>query len=170
MRVLIIVLLTLIYVPTSFPKQAICQEEPKANAKKSVLSTKMRADSLSFLPKGTIISRRSKDKIYCFLPRNTVIQGLLCRGDKNRGWETVFYRNGKLAMAWLARAEEIQGVPCMAASFWTEVFRRKAAVYFYDNGKLARCKLAKDVNIEGHAFKKGEHVSFDREGRLILRE
>ena len=166
MRVFIIVFLTMICF--TFPRHAVGQEELKTKAKKPAISTEIQADSLSFLPKGTIISRQTQDKIYCFLPRNTMIQGLLCRGDKHRGWETVFYRNGKLAMAWLARTEEIQGVPCMAASFWTEVFRGKAAVHFYDNGKLERCKLAKDVTIEGHAFKKGEHVSFDREGKLIL--
>ena len=131
--------------------------------------TEVRTDSLLPLPQGTIISRQTRDRIYCFLPRNTEIQGILCRGDRHRGWETEFYRNGKLAKAWLAREQVIQGVPCMKASFWTEVFRRDAAVYFHPNGKLAKCKLARDVTLQGHKFKKGQHVRFDPEGKLILK-
>ena len=162
----IILLLIMIYLTS--PVNVVSQKKSGKN-KQDGQSSHIENDSLlSFLPDGTIIHKRTKDKIYCFLPHNTKIQGLLCRGDKHRGWETVFYVNGKLALAWLAKPEDIQGVPCASASFWTELFGRNAAVSFHANGKLARCKLARDATIDGHAFKKGDHVRFDSKGKLIL--
>ena len=167
MKIYIVLLLTMSCL--TFSASAFTQKHVSSSKQKE-RATEIRDDSLSFLPQGTIIHKRTKDKIYCFLPHNTKIQGILCRGDKHRGWETVFYANGKLAKAWLARTEEIQGVPCKAASFWTELLGGGAAVDFHDNGKLARCKLAKGITIEGHAFKKGDHVRFDRQGKLVLQK
>lgn len=168
MRMYIILLLTMIYLTS--PVNVFGQKESNKNNQKE-RPTQIQNESPAFLPEGTIIHKRTKDKIYCFLLHNSEIQGILCRGDKHRGWETVFYVNGKLAEAWLARTEEIQGVPCMAASFRTEILRSffgSARVNFHDNGTLKRCKLAKDTTIESHAFKKGDIVQFDREGKLIV--
>lgn len=165
MRMLMFLLLTIIYLNPSV--NAAGQEEAKKNEQKEQ-STEIQKELPSFLPVGTIIGKRTKDKIYCFLIRNTEIQGLLCRGDTHKGWETVFYIDGRLALAWLARQEEIDGIPCAAANLWTELFGGSAAVYFHDNGKLAQCKLARDITVDGHFFKKGEHIHFDREGHLIL--
>ncbi|MCK5565329.1 MAG: hypothetical protein KAJ07_08790 [Planctomycetes bacterium] len=152
-----------------------CTEEvknPDAKGNNAEISQKQTAqdqdDRPSFLPEGTIIFRRTEDEIICFLPQDTEIQGLVCRGD-GHDWQTVFYTNGKLALAWLAETTEIQGVPCMAASFLREVFGGSSGVRFHDNGNLSRCKLAKNFTIEGRAFKKGDHLSFDREGKLIVK-
>ncbi len=168
MKVFIIILFTMIYFIS--PVDVFSQKRLKTKKPEQNLPSLVRNDSLSFLPAGTMISKRTKDKIYCFLPQNTLIQSFWCRGGRHRDWETVFYRNGKLAQAWLAKDQKIQGIPCMAASFWTEVFGGKAAVYFYDNGKLAKCKLAKNITIQGHTFKKGEHVRFNRDGKLIVNQ
>jgi site-specific DNA-adenine methylase len=59
-------------------------------------------------------------------------------------------------------------VPCAPASFWTELFGGSAAVSFHVNGKLAKCKLSRDAIINGRSFEKGDLVSFDPKGRLIL--
>ena len=168
MKIFFSLLLTAFYL-LSPPHTAAWEKVEKGMHQPNPITTNGK-DSLTFLPQGTIIHKRTDDKIFCFLPRNTEIQGILCRGDSHRGWETAFYRNGKLALAWLARTEEIQGVPCMKASFWTEIFGGGAAVHFHDNGRLAKCKLARDAIIQGHTFKKGDHVSFDREGKLILKK
>ena len=148
------------------PAQSTGQQQPvRADSSQSGLTVPN--DSLPTLPKGAIIHKVTEDKVYCFLPANTLIQGILCRGDKHRGWETVFYRNGKLALVWPARDTEIQGVPCRAASFWTEVSGGSARVTFYPNGRLKSCKLAKDCTIQGHRLKKGEHVEFNSKGKLL---
>lgn len=166
MKMSIILVLTMIYF--SSPFNVVSQENPAQN-KQNGQSSYVENDSLfSFLPEGTVIHKRTKDKIYCFLPHNTKIQGILCKGGNQHDWETVFYVNGKLALAWLAKPEEIQGVPCASASFWTELFGSTAAVTFHNNGKLAGCKLAKDVTIDGHSFEKGDYVRFDSKGKLIL--
>lgn len=165
MKTFIVILFVLISSASSV--NAIDRQESQKKKQKEQ-TAEIGKDSLSFLPEGTIIANRTKDRIYCFLSQDAEIQGILCRGDRNRGWETEFYTNGKLAKAWPARTEIIQGVPCMKASFWTELFKSDAAVYFYDNGKLAKCKLAKDTIIAGHTFKKGEHLRFDRAGGLIV--
>ncbi len=126
-------------------------------------------DNLKFLPKGTVIRKVVGEKIYCFLPRNVRIQGVLCRGDESRGWETVFYSNGKLALAWLPEPQKIQGVPCAASSFWSELFTKTAAVYFYKNGKLKSCKLDSDLTVTGKKFEAGERINFDESGKLIFK-
>jgi len=125
-------------------------------------------DSLSFLPKGTRIFSIHENKIVCFLPKNMEIQGVLCRGHAN-DWQTAFYKNGELELAWLAKDQEIQGFPCKKASFWTELFSSSAAVHFHENGKLKKFKLAKDMTIQGHRFKKGTIVRLDKKGKLILK-
>ena len=130
--------------------------------------TEAKNDSLSFLPKGTKIFSIHENKIVCFLPQNMEIQGILCRGHAN-DWQTVFFKNGKLELAWLAEDQEIQGYPCKKASFWTELFGKSAAVHFHENGKLKRFKLAKKMTIQGHRFKNGSVVRLDTEGKLVLK-
>ncbi len=166
MRMSIFLVLTLLYLAP--PGTVVSREIVYKNRQGDSFSHFENDSLFSFLPEGTIIHKRTKDKVYCFLPRNTIIQGILCRGDKHRGWETVFYVNGKLALAWLAKSENIQGVPCASASFWTELFGGTTAVSFYPDGQLEKCKLARDVTIDGHALKKGDHIRFTPNGKLML--
>ena len=163
MRISIFLLMIISFTPLNkVPAQNVHRtDKPKEPV------NEIQRDSLAFLPKGTIIHKRTKDKIYCFLIQDTDIQGVLCRGDKRRGWETVFYSNGQLAQAWPAKTQKIQGIPCMKASFWTEVFGGGAAVYFHRNGKLAQCTIAADTTISGKHFEKGDHLYFDAGGKLL---
>jgi hypothetical protein len=126
-------------------------------------------ESLSFLPQGTRIVKIVDNKIITFLPKNMEIQGILCRGHAN-DWQTVFYKNGKLELVWLARDQEIQGYPCKKATFWTEIFGSSAGVHFHENGKLKKFKLAKDMTIQGHRFIKGDIIRLDTEGKLVLKK
>jgi len=127
-------------------------------------------DSLAFLPQGSVISSRDVNKIICFLPGNTMVQGLLCHGHKH-DYQTVFYTNGNLSLAWLVNDTVIQGIPCAAASFWTEILRGSygsAGVHFHPNGKLSQCKLSRDFKIDEHTFKKGDVLHFDEVGNLVI--
>lgn len=121
------------------------------------------------LPAETVVHFRSDGTIdWCFLPENTMIQAVLCRGDGYGGWQTAFHSNGELRVAWLAEDQVIQGVPCKAATFFTELFGGGAGVHFHPNGRLARCKLAEDFIVEGIAFQKGDQLRFTEDGQIDL--
>lgn len=120
------------------------------------------------LPAGTVVQfRTDRTMEWCFLSKDAKLQGHVCRGSGRGGWQTAFHSNGILKVVWLAQDEEIQGVTCQKASFWSDVFGGGVGVAFHDNGRLAKCKLAKAVTIENIAFKKGDQIKFDRNGQLI---
>jgi hypothetical protein len=120
------------------------------------------------LPAGTRITLTLQGALdWCELPTDMQIQGILCKGEGVGGWQMAFYPNGKLKLAWLAHDQEIQGFPCMEASYGADVGGGDVGIHFHDNGNLARCKLAKVFTVAGHKFNKGEHVNLDREGKLV---
>ncbi len=102
------------------------------------------------------------------LPSDTYIQSYLCKGEGPGTWHTVFYPNGQLKLMWSAKDQWIQGIPCREASFWTDAFGGGVGVHFYPNGKLMQCKLAQDFSLDGHFFKRGQHINFDENGQLVI--
>lgn len=110
----------------------------------------------------------------CGLPTDTMIQGHLCKAGAD-AWCPEFYPDGKLRVAWLARDEEIDGVPCASASLGKEILRLvgvragKPIARFYHNGRLQYAMLARDATIQGHAFRKGESIDLSPDGKLDLR-
>lgn len=98
------------------------------------------------------------------LPDDMVFQGLLLKNGK-KDWRQHFYKDGKLSKCYLARDEEIQGMPCIKASIRGTLGGR-TFVRFHEDGKLESCKLAGGISVEGHEFKKGDRIAFDREGEL----
>ena len=127
-----------------------------------------REDTLSgqSLPLGTIVFF-SRDGVMesCFLQRDTEIQGHLCKG-RSDNWSTAFHPNGELKLAWLAKDEIIQDVPCASVSFWKDAFGSGAGTYFFADGKLRGCKLAQDATVGGLSFRKGDHVAFEENGKV----
>ena len=111
---------------------------------------------VQFYPEGPPLSAE--------LPKNMMYQGLLLKHGKH-DWRQDFFKDGSLKGASLARKEEIQGVVCAKASILGTLSGR-TGVRFHDNGKLESCKIAESVTIEGHAFKKGDRISFDCDGAL----
>lgn len=121
-------------------------------------------------PAGTRISFAADGTLdRCFFPHNVQIQGVNCKGTGIDGYQMLFYPNGKLRLAWLAQDQEIQGVPCMEASFWADAFGGGVGVSFHDNGILARCKLSQNCIMQGRSFKRGQHVSFDNQGHIVAK-
>jgi hypothetical protein len=102
--------------------------------------------------------------LWAELSRDMMYQGLLLKNGK-KDWSQHFYKDGSLEKASLARKEEIQGVVCAKASILGTLGGR-THVRFHDNGKLESCKLAEPVTIEGQAFKKGDRITFNRDGAL----
>jgi len=119
------------------------------------------------LPGGTWLHlTRDGKPDYCFLPRDSVIQGHRCKGS-GHSYMTAFQPGGALELCWLAEDETIHGVPCMQASFLSEVFGGGAGTYFHEDGTVARCKLAADTTISGRSLHRGDHVALDRAGKLV---
>ncbi|MFM7750498.1 MAG: hypothetical protein ACKPB0_08785 [Opitutaceae bacterium] len=124
------------------------------------------------LPKGTEVVFDGGGRLRnCLLPENTMIEGHLCLG-KGTHWSTGFHPNGQLRLAWLARDEEIQGVPCLAAGGVLRaigkalVGRNQGGVFFHGNGNLSSALVSRDCVVQGRAFKRGELIRLDRDGNV----
>ena len=105
--------------------------------------------------------------LFIALPHPMKLQEVMCNGEGPGSWHTVLYPSGQLKLAWPSEDQDVQGIPCREATFFTEMFGGGAGLYFHPNGKLRRCKLSKDFIIEGRSFKRGEHPEFDEQGRLV---
>ena len=134
-----------------------------------------REDTLSGqpLPAGTVVHLTPDGYFdWCFLQQNTEIQGHLCRGE-GHGFMTGFHPNGQLKTAWLAQDEIIQGIPCAKFKFlsallgWVDDSGKDGSTRFHENGLLRYCAFSENFTIEGHNFKKGDAVIFDRDGKLV---
>lgn len=124
------------------------------------------------LPKGTEVVFDGNGRMRnCLLPEDTLIEGHLCRG-KGTHWSTGFHPNGRLRVAWLARDEEIQGVPCLSTGGVLRtigkalVRRNQGGVFFHENGNLSSALVARDCVVQGRAFKRGELIQLDRDGNV----
>ena len=108
---------------------------------------------------------------WCFLQKDTKIQGYLCRGD-GHNFMTSFYPNGQLRIAWLAEDEVIQSIPCSRFRFLSAIFvgihGKNGETSFYENGQLKYCELSKNTIIEGKVYRKRDAVRFNPEGKLIV--
>ncbi len=113
------------------------------------------------------------EKVSFWLPINTMIQGYLI-GAMDDGPGIPLYQNGKLKEIWLLNDEVIDGVPCTTSG---NVFKygwhvvslgTDRRVRFYDNGHIQRALLSKDIVVQGHSYKKGELIFFDKGGKIDL--
>jgi len=124
------------------------------------------------LPKGTEVIFDGNGRLRnCLLPEDTLIEWHLCRGQGNN-WSTGFHPNGRLRLAWLARDEDIQGVPCMSTGGVLRTIgkalarRNQGGVFFHENGNLSSALVARDCVVQGRAFKRGELIRLDRDGNV----
>jgi hypothetical protein len=92
-----------------------------------------------------------------WLPRDTWLDGHVCRGTGYKGWSVEFHENGRLSVCFLARVEEIDGVPCEKGTFWKEL-RGSTMVRLSDAGVLRQCKAARDFTLDGIRYRKGQRV------------
>ena len=102
---------------------------------------------------------------YCFLSKNTEMDGLVCRGS-GHNWMTCFYPNGRLKLVWLAEDATIEGIQVRKATWWRAVWQQ-AQTAFHPNGELKTAWLAEDQTIQGELRKKGSMVMFDDRGVLL---
>lgn len=124
-------------------------------------------DTLSgqILPENTGVHFTEKGILnWCFLPKDLLIQGHLCRGG-GYSFMTNFYPNGQLKIAWLAENEVIQNIPCSKFNFFSAIFYsfhgKPGKTSFYENGRLKYCELSEKKTINGIQYQKGDAVSFE---------
>lgn len=86
------------------------------------------------------------------LARDTVIQGLLCAGDRS----VVFFPSGRLRLAWLSRPSVIGAIDCASG-----------IIYLHENGTLLNAALAGTHELAGVDIPAGERVTFDEDGCLL---
>jgi hypothetical protein len=94
---------------------------------------------------------------YTWLRRDTLLQGLPCRGTGHGGWQTTFHDTGALRTCWLARDAIIEGVPCSRATFVGEL-RGGASTVFDRDGRLLACRAATDFSHGEARFRRGDRV------------
>jgi hypothetical protein len=126
------------------------------------------------LPTGTVLHFRPGNLLRHFwLPADTELQGHLVRSQSD-GAGNRLHPNGRLLAIWLARDEDIDGVPCTSSGnpfrMGLGVIRlgTQRMVWFHDSGRLQQAMLSRDVELQGHRFEKGEVISLTPEGRIAL--
>jgi hypothetical protein len=97
----------------------------------------------------------------CQFPKDTEIQGHLCKGGwgGRSGCTTGFYKNGKLKHFFSREDILIEGVPC-----------KRGGVILHDNGRLKKCKLTEDTVRNGTKYKRNSKMNFDEEGAVVTVE
>ncbi|MBM4195348.1 MAG: hypothetical protein FJ202_13370 [Gemmatimonadetes bacterium] len=118
------------------------------------------------LPGGAVLHYDSAG-VYVFysLYRNETVGGLELAGGHD-GISQEVYPDGAAQALWLARPQEIEGVPCRAFSILGELFQRTERAKFYPNGRFRSCRSAQDTTIQGRLIKKGRNVEFDATGNV----
>lgn len=107
-------------------------------------------------PKGTWLDRTEQGVLWgAWLEVDTPLAGHTCHGAGYKAWSTRFAPSGALTSCYLARDTVINGVPCMAGSFWREVRGgSKSTLYVYGDGQLKRCQLSRAALVNGRPLKK----------------
>jgi hypothetical protein len=98
----------------------------------------------------------------CAFPRNTKVQGHLCKGGwgGSEGVQAAFYPDGALKQYYLTVDTEVQGVPCKAGAL-------NESVELYANGRIKACALSRDFVSGGRTYTGGSRVRFSPEGRVV---
>lgn len=117
-------------------------------------------------PKGTWI-RLHQDRGLdgAWLPRDTPLQGLSCKGTGYKGWSVRFHTGGALSVCFLARDAAVDGIPCMAGTFAREL-TGSTQVALYPNGRLKSCRLDEPVTRDGASLKRGARILLTESGTI----
>jgi hypothetical protein len=119
------------------------------------------------VPSGSAIYLKEDGKPFSvFLSHDTTIRGYTCLGGHGHGYSTGFYPSGELKLCWLASDQEVDGIPCMQASFFADVVGGTVGTHFYRSGKLRTCKISRDAVIQDRKFRQGDHIYLDADGRV----
>ncbi len=114
------------------------------------------------IPAGTWIWQGENGVVkVCAFPRDTQVQGHLCRGTGGpKGVQAAFYPSGALKQYFLRHDTRIQGILCRAGVI-------SSAVELHENGRLKSCELAEEVADNRRSFRKGTRLRLDPDGRIL---
>jgi hypothetical protein len=101
-----------------------------------------------------------------WLPADTELQGLQCKGSGYKGWAVRFYHTGQLSLCYPAIEQEIDGVPCRGAGFITEL-TGTTQINLHADGRLRSCRLARSIERDGMKLKSGRRITLTPEGRVV---
>jgi hypothetical protein len=107
-------------------------------------------------PKGTWLDRNEQGVLWgAWLATDTRLAGHTCKGGGHKAWSTRFTPTGALVSCYLAADTTIDGIPCMAGSFWRELRGgSRSTLYVYGDGRLKRCQLSRNAVVNRIPFKK----------------
>lgn len=118
------------------------------------------------LPAGTwlrLTEQRVLDGVW--LPDDTQLQGLPCKGTGYKGWSVRFHPSGRLSLCYLSHEATIDGIRCRGAAFTTEL-TGSTQVNLHPNGRLQSCRLATAVTRDKVTFKRGARIWLTDDGRV----
>ncbi|MBY0491128.1 MAG: hypothetical protein K2R93_14900 [Gemmatimonadaceae bacterium] len=112
---------------------------------------------------GTWLDRSEQGVLWgAWLAQDTPLAGHTCRGEGYKAWSTRFAPSGALTSCYLAKDTVIDGVPCMAGSFWREVRGgSRTTLYVFGNGRLKRCQLSRAAIVDGRRLDKWAVIARD---------
>jgi hypothetical protein len=113
------------------------------------------------IPAGTWVAQDTTGVVMmCAFPRDTEVQGQLCRGTGgSKGVQVAFYSTGALKQFYLVRPTRIDDVLCDSGVV-------RGTVELYENGRVKSCLLAEDLQQDGETFRRGTRIEIDAGGRV----
>lgn len=113
------------------------------------------------IPAGTWVLQDEHGTVtVCAFPRDTRIQGFLCRGTGGpKGVQTSFHASGALKQFYPPENIVIAGVPCAAGLV-------RGTIELHENGRLNSVRLSRDWSHHGRSFPRGTRLRFDADGAL----
>jgi len=118
------------------------------------------------IPAATWVTQNKNGVVtICQFPRDTEVQGHLCRGGGMlgggpEGVQTAFYPDGALSLFFLRDATRIQDIPCKAGLM-------NEMIALHENGRLKACMLNEALTRDGRTYPQGTRLRFDPDGRII---
>jgi len=114
------------------------------------------------IPSNTWVFQNEEGTVtQCAFPRDTGVQGQVCRGGGilggAEGVQTAFYPDGALKQFFARKPVRIDGVPCGNSLF-------QAGIELHENGRLRSATLSEDYVRQGRVYHRGERIHLTPEG------
>ena len=113
------------------------------------------------IPAGTwVFQDRAGAVTICAFPRDTLVQGHLCRGSGGpKGVQASFYPDGALRQFFLVQPTVIDGVPCATGLI-------RGSVELHENGRLKSGMLEEDLVRDVMKLSQGIRITLTPDGRV----